>query len=220
MKNPWTKLQKNSPYILREDLNAIKEFNKKAKKEHKIKHNILPQPFIGSPKTAKVILLSLNPGYSPKDKYAEDHVKGFKQANLQSYNFKNKFAFYLLDDRFKNTSAYNWWYKHLKEVIKVWGIKRLGKELLCIEFFPYHSLRFKYSRKLKTLSQDFTLWLVKQAMLKNQHIVIMRSARLWHSQVKGIKVYKHKTILLNPQNPCVTPSNMVHGRFKAVFQSK
>ena len=218
MKNPWLKIPSASPYILKEDLPSVKKFNLTTNSKHKIRYHILPQPIVGTPKTATVCLLNLNPGYSSKDIYAQNQTKGFRRANLDSLNFKNKFGFYLLDPRFKNTSAYRWWYRHLKEVINKWGLEKLRRNLMCIEFFPYHSLNFRFSKKSQLASQQFSFCLVQQAMEHHKQIIIMRSAERWFEHVIGLRSYVHKTILFNPQNPCVTPKNMPKGKFDKIFQ--
>jgi hypothetical protein len=67
MLNPWLELPPMSPYVLEIDRNAVKQYNAKVAGEKKINFGLIPEPFIGNPETATVILLNLNPGDSPED---------------------------------------------------------------------------------------------------------------------------------------------------------
>lgn len=47
---------------------------------------LIPQPFFGDPLTARVVVLTLNPGLNPHDYFAEYRVHGFREqliANLR-----------------------------------------------------------------------------------------------------------------------------------------
>ena len=64
--NPWLDLPKRPPFVLKRDLPAIGELNGHANKDHRIDVDLLPEPFLGST-VAPVVLLGLNPGWSPED---------------------------------------------------------------------------------------------------------------------------------------------------------
>ena len=89
--------------------------------------DLLPQPFIGDIKNAKIIICSLNPGYSDEDCYIEDEKlakeKGYKyygkellsQVNPEA---ENKTLFWLTEkpDEVKNLSGgAKWWRKKLNQ---------------------------------------------------------------------------------------------------------
>lgn len=71
--NPWRdKFQKpcfnklydeDAKWLLKDDAEIVDDFNKKANDDYKFMFGIRPEPFNGNPLKAKVIILSLNPGY-------------------------------------------------------------------------------------------------------------------------------------------------------------
>jgi hypothetical protein len=71
-RNPWLDLPDRQPFALPDDLSLIEEFNRKSSANYQVDLNLLPEPFIGRP-DAPVVLLNLNPGWSPGD--AEWHAK-------------------------------------------------------------------------------------------------------------------------------------------------
>ena len=77
----------NAVWLLKEDLPIIKEFNEKVKdNEYKLHLEIPPEPFVGNPLRAKVIILSLNPGYMDRvNRLVAQNLKVdlMKQVNQQ-----------------------------------------------------------------------------------------------------------------------------------------
>lgn len=72
--NPWIEVanmykgnsflySKNDAFVCNEDKQMIDEFNNKVSKEYQYNLNVPAYPWYGNPLTAKVIVLSLNPGY-------------------------------------------------------------------------------------------------------------------------------------------------------------
>jgi hypothetical protein len=63
MQNPWVELPKDPPFVLLQDRDTVAQISKK------VATNVssMPEPFIGDPQTAKVVLLSLNPGDDEED---------------------------------------------------------------------------------------------------------------------------------------------------------
>jgi len=56
-------------FLSEEDISILEEFNiKKNGTSAEIKTNLLPEPFIGNPLKAKVLLLALNPGFEGSEK--------------------------------------------------------------------------------------------------------------------------------------------------------
>ena len=66
--NPWPNLcPSEGSYVLDEDREFIQQHNDSVGAEAKIAVRSIPEPFIGDPKSAKVVLLGLNPGHSEDD---------------------------------------------------------------------------------------------------------------------------------------------------------
>jgi hypothetical protein len=63
VENPWVELPNDPPFVLLQDRDTVAQVSKK------VATNLssMPEPFIGDPQTAKVVLLSLNPGDHEED---------------------------------------------------------------------------------------------------------------------------------------------------------
>lgn len=102
MENPWVKLPSQDTYVLEIDRKDIEQFNeKKLNPDHKIDTSLLPEPFIGNPRSAKLVLLNLNPGLAEGDAKAHAHPD-FKAAMLSNLRHESQeFAFYPLNPQFE-----------------------------------------------------------------------------------------------------------------------
>src|SRR2546428_10719975 len=137
--NPWLDLPKRPPFVLKRDLPAIGEFNGHANKDHRIDVDLLPEPFLGST-VAPVVLLGLNPGWSPED--AVWHAKP-AFARLLRGNLAHSLAqypFYLLDPS-QSSPGSLWWSRRLRALIERVGLGAAARAVSCVEYFPYHSNR-------------------------------------------------------------------------------
>ena len=54
--NPWVDLPEESPFVLHGDAAAIARFNARANERHRIRLDVLPEPFIGRPDAPLVLL--------------------------------------------------------------------------------------------------------------------------------------------------------------------
>ena len=79
MRNPWSKLPTQSPYVLDIDRASIDKYNALHNNDEKIIVESIPEPFIGNPQSARVVLLNLNPGHSEDDAKAHSD-KDFRGA--------------------------------------------------------------------------------------------------------------------------------------------
>mgnify|MGYP005862447387 FL=1 len=111
MNNPWKNLTDKEPYVLEEDKKFIDKFNSKAKEDHKIDLDLLPEPFFGN-EDADIVLLNLNPGIDKKDKELHKQ-KEYVDAIKKNLNHEpTEYPFYFLDPKLKDTSGYKWWQKN------------------------------------------------------------------------------------------------------------
>jgi hypothetical protein len=83
VRNPWSELPGQTPYVLQIDGTSIDRYNTLHNSDEKIIVESLPEPFIGNPQSAKVVLLNLNPGHS------EDDAKAHSDAGLQGAMIRN-----------------------------------------------------------------------------------------------------------------------------------
>ena len=61
MDNPWGQLPEQAPYVLPADATAVESFNRRARDNHILHTEKLPEPYLGDP-TAPIVLLNLNGG--------------------------------------------------------------------------------------------------------------------------------------------------------------
>lgn len=213
MRNPWLSLPYVPPYVLKNDAEAIKKHNLTAKSEHVIELNMLPEPFLGRP-DAPVILLNLNPGVGQDDVQQHKELKFITLSRQNLIHLENvDFPFYLINPEIQDSPGYEWWFKRLRSLIEDCGHQRVANNVLCVELFPYHSIRYK---ALTVESQDYSFYLVREAMKRNAVIIQMRSREKWFSHVPELQTYDNRYELSSVQAPYVTLKNCPDGYDKAV----
>lgn len=208
IENPWLKLPKNSPYILPQDQSIIDDFNGRCRSEEfKIVQEMYPEPFIGRV-DAPIILLNLNPGFGGKQDL-QVHRSDSKLSEVIKKNLSHSITdwpFYFLNPELSNTPGYLWWAKKLKSVINIAGVKSTADNLLCIEFFPYHSSKFRQTRQVLP-SQEYTRQLVYSAIRRDAIIIGMRAIKIWQAFIPELVNYHSFFKLNSPQNVAVSPNN-------------
>lgn len=204
--NPWLSVPSQPPYVLQCDRNPVAEYNAKCRaEEHRLQTDVLPEPFIGRTE-ASVVLLNLNPGFAEQN-LAEHAQPEFQALLRKNYSHvPSAFPFYYLDPTIESSSGGKWWNGKLKELIhSCGGPRQVANELLCVEYFPYHSRRFRAGRIMP--SQKYGFDLVKNAIARNAFVVIMRSRARWERTIAELKTYHRKSPLNSPQNPAVSCRN-------------
>lgn len=204
--NPWNDIPKHPPYVLKNDFQGITLFNERYENtDYAIHLELIPEPYIGNIES-EIVLLTLNPGFS-KDNLIEHSDPGFKQIlfrNLKSSNMS--FPFYYLDPKLSHIRGAIWWNKKLKVLVERFGRSKVANKLMCIEYFPYHSKRYHSVDKILE-SQDYSFYLVQQAILAQKLIIIMRSRNRWEESIPALTKYKKAFVPNSPQNVCVTNNN-------------
>ena len=213
--NPWLALPEVAPFALATDLESVLEFNRSATQDSMIHLELPPEPFIGNLQ-APVVLLGLNPGFSPSDlqTHQDDRFIEVSRRNLRNEN--PQYPFFFLNPNI-NAPGRVWWEQKLARLISIKGREAVSKKVLCVEYFPYHSRRFAHA-KLRVSSQDFSLELVRQAMNREALIIVLRSAKLWFSALLELSVYERIYHVKNPQNVIITPINLPDGYEKLLAE--
>jgi len=105
---------------------------------------LLPEPFLGAP-TAPVVLLSLNPGYSPDDQqpHQDPTFQALSRASL--VYAPGQYPFVLLNPEVQAPGR-RWWESKLARLIEARGREAVARNVLCVEYFLYHSYRFAHGR--------------------------------------------------------------------------
>jgi hypothetical protein len=223
MQNPWQRLPFQPPYVLPEDHDDIKTFNKSAEAEHKLKLAIFPEPFLGRPK-APVVLLNLNPGYKAVNRVQHRKELFAKRSRENLLHSEADYPFFLIDPGLvpiRDRTTY--WDKKLRCLLEDERLEHtddcrrqvVANCVLCVEYFPYHSKEFKH-RKLRVDSQEYSFWLVREAIRREAVILLMRGKKLWYSEICGLESYSRLYVSRSVQNPAISPANFPKGYSIAV----
>lgn len=202
--NPWTELPLHGPdFVLAQDDARVRDLNRRAPPAPNIDTTLWPEPFLGR-KDAPVVLLSLNPGWSPLDGlwYAKEQFKALARANLLQQDAD--YPFYLLNPRLKDAPGSIWWNARLRHLIGAVGRERVARGLLCVERFPYHSPKF--GAGFDVPSQVCSDHLVRTALQRGALVVGMRARHRWETAVPQLA--QPGVVWLNsPQATYLTPGN-------------
>ena len=203
MENPWIEFVEkldDTNFVLKKEQAVIEKFNQNVKDNFKIHSEIMPAPFMGNVQTAPIVLLMLNPGYDQ-----EEELKGFYKEyrsfwknEIQHIQSIPELPLFCLDERYVNYS--NYWEKKLKPLTLMTSREKVAENICNIQFFPYHSLKFKtISNKILENegfenylpSQNYNFHLVREAMKREVIIIILRSRKMWFEAIPELKVYKN-----------------------------
>jgi hypothetical protein len=222
MENPWRNLcASEGTYILEMDRKYINDYNAAQKKEEvKVIVDSIPEPFIGNPMTARLVLLNLNPGHSRDDKKWHSDV-AFQEAMFHNLRHEEcqKYPFYPLNPAFKESGAGMWWRPLIRELQEETGLDdpTFAKRLMVIEWFPYHSERSALPRKLVCESQMYSIQLAKQILQEERAVVVgMRSRGHW---VKADQAFEEVRFLINKQRPYITKGNMALDLYGQIMEA-
>lgn len=213
--NPWEHLPAEAPYILEQDRDDVDDHNASAPAKFRVHPELLPVPFIGNPR-APVVLLNLNPGYSPDDEETEVGTPFGRALRANLTHGNPKFPFPLIDPRFGDVPGYEWWSTKLRPLIAAVGEKTVAKRVFCVQLFPYRSAKY---RAVSVPSQSYGAELVTDALKRGALIVGMRSCRQWEERVPSLIAHPKVAWLKNPRNPQVSPGNMEAEAYAAVVSA-
>lgn len=209
MENPWKYLPDEFPFLLPSDYHSVMAFNKEVKSVHKIRYELLPEPYLGNP-DAPIYLLNLNPGFSELDIpfYEKEYVQTTWKKNILHCHMD--YPFYLLDPEIQEESGPMWWTKKLKEPIQFAGRKKVANTFFCVEYFPYHSKNYR-ANKFVLESQRYGFHLVKQAIAKGAIFILMRAEKLWVEAIPELRNYQFLYRLNSSQNVSISQANCPTG---------
>jgi hypothetical protein len=186
---------------------------------------LIPQPFIGNIKTAKIYILLLNPGLGPHDYFGEFKVRTFKNSllnNLKQDFSQSDYPFMFLDPQYSWHGGFQRWNGKLAGVIEALAKhqggslagarNQLSRDLASIELLPYHSGSFRdhggWLNGLPSvqLARDFVrTWVLPKVKTGRAIVVVTRKVSLWGiSSQKGVVVYKPqeaRSAHLTPNSP-------------------
>lgn len=211
----------------------IKKQRKAAKEKYKLQLDVYPQHFVGDIDNAKIIILSLNPGYGTEYHDAYKNSTNYEQTIKENLEMKRPFfhAFELA-----NESDLGYWGNKMKcwvegydkkdneEIIK--SLKKITEKIALAEFFPYHSISYNdmydklgkstssnSNRKIKDYlpTQKFLFEKIKKRIDdKNDEVMIIltRSFAKWYEAIEGLRDYKNCYEVNNTRNFSLNPAQI------------
>jgi hypothetical protein len=213
--NPWLALPKQAPYILPEDAEVIAACGSKA---DGLRLDILPDPYVGSPSTSRVVFLALNPGFRDADLDVDMQSALYVQQTRANLLHEATTPFYFFNEGLAFNGGNVWWSRILKP-LTVAGItkRQLGEQVMCIEYLPYHSKKYKRLGRLLP-SQEYTFQLVREAIKAHKVIVMMRSEKIWLEAIPELSSYGYMMVK-NPQNPVISVANLGQDNFNLLYET-
>jgi hypothetical protein len=155
---------------------------------------LIPIPFIGPLRSARVFILMLNPGLCPEDYFAEIEWKPYREALMA--NLQAASDFFCLNPAFAWHSGFRYWHGKLRQIVaglaSAWNVpyltalSRVAQQMAVLQLMPYHSLRFGLSDGILRSLESVRLMrsyvhevLVPQAQRGEALIVVTRKSRHW-----------------------------------------
>lgn len=219
--NPWTKLPSHAPFILPEDIDAVNNYNRRwAGTPYEILLGEMPSPYIGDPK-APVILLNLNPGYSPDEQKSSNIVRFREIAKENLTHQLHDYPYYVLDPSLEGTpSGYAWFMQKLGPLMQAANLtaQELSKKLFTVEYFPYHSVKYGWRGGVLP-SQKYATHLVIEAISREAIIVIMRGKNIWMETISELKEYSKVYTLHSSQNVTISERNLGYDNFYKIVDT-
>ncbi len=203
--NPWQALPATPPYVLQSDAPWVAQFNDRSIVRTKYDLSLLPEPFFGSPQ-APVVLLALNPGWSPSDAAVHATPVFAEQARRSLEHRLAPYPFLHLRPQ-THTPGAMWWRTIAAKLIEACGLESVAHNIFCVQYFPYHSREYKPANQTVP-SQAYGFSLVKAAVERGADIVVMRSQRLWAEAVPELYRYRRLHAVRNPRRPFLSPGNL------------
>lgn len=157
---------------------------------------LLPMPYLGNLRTAKVILLSLNPGIGAHDYFGEFQVPEYRDALYQNLRQQGNAPFPFLAPEHSWHGGAAYWLPRLRPVVK-WVKASLGidtteaislcaSRLAVLELVPYHSSSFQLSDSAiqRLESSRLARAVVFEELLPRHHrgdcrLIVLRSRERW-----------------------------------------
>lgn len=215
MLNPWLKTPAKPPFVLTGDAPFVEAHNARCTRWPSTQLNLTlrPEPYVGLP-DSPLVLLTLNPGDRPGDKEGQSNSI-FQRLNRE--NLHHQCNYYYLDPHLPDCpgKAYN--QRQLKAVLQRLPPEAIMRNLFLVQFLPYHSAEYK-GTGVEFPSQEYSRFLVRQAMRRNALIVVLRSRTLWFSVIPELAGYRHMLECSNPRSPTVSPRSLGDEGFEKVLK--
>jgi hypothetical protein len=206
-------------YATQDDLPILEKYNEKAHPKHKFILDVLPCPFEGDIFNAKIIVLTLNPGfiehlnhglYSELNSNAQKRVTDHHIQNLELVSQS------IPTDEIVATLAENYWNDKTQELRAEYDFTH--QDFAIVQYIGYQSEEFNERQELKQLkSIEFTKLLIEY-IIKNRTddyaFVIARKKDFWEPLLRTFfseeQFKKHVIELKTYRNTVLTKNNIVN----------
>lgn len=211
-RNPWCRLPREPPFILPEDEPVLAPHAEKAG----LVVDLPPQPYLGDPRHARVLILGLNPGAAKAD-YEDCKVPGYLKEWKGSLTFETSSPFFIIEDRFAGTAGGAWWRKRFRDLAEEVGWETVARRALCVEYFPYKSRRFDSDKIPMLPSQHFGFEIVREFLGTGLPVIALRSVRRWNNAVPELA--DRCRLVANVQNPTLNRTQLPPELFDSVLKA-
>ena len=221
MRNPWKYLPTSGDRVLAEDAPTVRAFNASASLDTRLRLNLLPEPFVGSRRSARVLWLQLNPGFDGQEAHWHRRAEYSDCVTACLAEKPIEHPFYFLDPRWESSPGGEWYTKRLRfvrDALDERSAKCLSRHLMCVDFVPYHSRRYP-DIPVTLPSQRFGFELVRGAIAAGRVIVVGRGARLWRVAVPELADYQLAFELKNPRSAYLSERGLGARRFAVVVEA-
>jgi hypothetical protein len=226
LENPWSKV--GARYALPQDEWYVRRYNIKAKPPQQAQLQVPPQPYIGNPVTARVILLGKNPVYSPVDDDDLARVPELETEKMCGLTFESERPFFSLDPRFEGTNFYKLWNDALADLLNACqndhGVDRdtVLSRLAVVHWHPYHSQRSFDFKDLEEplISQAYNLELVRDAIRAGKVFVLQYGAsneKQWRAKLPELP--KDCVTTSSPQSSLLSRGNISPENFERLVKA-
>jgi len=206
----------NPPYVLSEDQRVFKKANTPfsffpsftdwhthkdfgQRQSHEFQTGLLPIPYFGDLRKARIFLLTLNPGFDHSDIHAEtvspelrrDLIKNLHQSDLDP-----QYPSVFLNPKYSWHGGFIYWAKKLQGILSLIqkangftyrdSLAFLAKNIAVLEAVPYHSIEFKGSNNLlenlqssRAIKEFVNDLLSHRAASQEALIIVLRKNSFW-----------------------------------------
>lgn len=233
--DPWHCLyDKDNAFVGPEDKDILMSKNVPPS-EYDLVTSIPPEPWQGNPLTAKLIILTLNPGYVEKQnhilaeriqimpKIAESIAK-FKAETLLlcSKSFlpqeQEEIAGLTTAD-YINIIGDWYWYKKFTPLFEFVPEEELFQKVAIMQYLPYTSISYKDKRYDGIESMKYSQKLLKYILeeRRNVTVLVLRAASKWEKIINEVKKDESNIVIYN-RNRCqsISENNLKDQNFEII----
>jgi hypothetical protein len=191
------------------DWHSDKDFGQRP--PHELQAGLLPVPYVGDLRKARIFLLTLNPGFEPLDLYGEHTNRDFKKDlvhNLTQSSLDSEYPFLTLNPKNSWHGGYKYWSKRFSDLTAFFQTERkcsfrqslafIAQNVAVMEAAPYHSTSFDVSKKvISQLQSSRAIYtfvkeeLVPRALEGKILLIVLRANWFWELNAStNVIIYK------------------------------